>query len=292
MLSAAAWRTFVAGDYEEAHALASESVRDGIGADCPVPSFPFMALGSVASQLGNFSESLDAISRGHAVLPSHDRDLYARAQLHALAVAVQSYAEDFAASRVEAEECIQLARRLGNPTMQAIAMGTLGIAAWRNDPDTARVALEECIILTRAGAGDATFVHSLALVAPLRARAGDLADALRALQEAVTHGADIGDVIAIAVAMGAAVEVIATLGATQTAAVLYGLRERGPFAGMGSQNDAHRIDRERTVERVRAELSDDEFERNAARGAAMSYDEGLDYALAELDRLLAEIEDP
>ena len=68
------------------------------------------------------------------------------------------------------------------------------------------------------------------------------------------------------------------------------MRERGPIAHLGQWNDAHRIDRERAVERVRTELGDDEFERNVALGAAMSYDEGLDYALAELDRLLAQVE--
>ena len=289
VFAAAAWNAFAAGDFEEAHALACESVRDGIAADCPVPSSSFNALGSVASQRGNYAEALDAISRGHAVLPSPDRDLYARAQLHALATVFESYRGDFTAARLEADESMRLARRIGNPTMQAIAMGVLGMAAWRDDPEVARTALEESIRLTRTGAGDAIFVHSLALLAPLCARAGESADALRALQEAVRRGADTGDVLGMALAVGCAIEVIAILGSTQSAAVLYGMLNHGPLAQLW-WNDAQRIDRIRTVERIRAELTDDEFERSAALGAAMSFEEGLDYALADLNRLRAEVE--
>ena len=106
------------------------------------------------------------------------------------------------------------------------------------------------------------------------------------------RGADSGNLIAMALAVDCAVDVTAALASTQTAAVLYGMRQRGPFARLGQWNDANRSDRERALERVRVELGNDEFERNAALGAAMSYDEALDYTLYELDRLLAEIENP
>jgi predicted ATPase/class 3 adenylate cyclase len=285
VLAAAAAGAYVTGRTESARVFAEEATRDDIAAACPVPSFPYAILGAVEIQLGDVARAQDAITRGHAVLGPGVDHLWARAQLHATQNIFFTHAEDFPAARAESERAIELSKRLGNPTIQAISFGMLGFAAWRDAPDVARGALDESIALTHAGAGDVAFTYSLALVAPLRLRQGDRDGALDALVEALKYGSDNRDLIAANAAVGCMILVATSLGAHEGAAVLVGVIRGGPLLATAIPNAVYRIDLLDAIQRVRAELGEEVFAQSASTGTAMSLDEAIEYALALASQL-------
>jgi hypothetical protein len=159
----------------------------------------------------------------------------------------------------------------------------------RDDPRAAAGALDESIALSRAGAGDAVFSTSLALLAPLRARVGDIEGATRALHEGLAHGRDIGDRAVVAQCFASVAEVAFTAGEAVLAAVCGGVLDSDDFRGLLSTNDPHGPARERVLTRVRGDLGEDEYASRVAEGAALAFDQALAYALDEFERMLREV---
>jgi tetratricopeptide (TPR) repeat protein len=286
VLAAAGWHAFDVGDYKTARALALDAVRAAPAADSPVPSFAYSILSVAETFLGRCEQaekSLDAAAH----TPGLADDRFGRIQLLATAAAGGAESNDYAAARANATEAVRLARELNNPTALAISLAIFGWSWLRADPDAATRALEESIALTRAGAGDATFATSLALVAPLYARTRDLQSALSAAREAFTYAHDIGDLVAIGTTLASAVEVLDAAGHPESAAVLAGMLDSDAFGPLLAPNDPHCLDRQRILAAIRTTLGEKDYDSVIARGAAMSYDAGLVFALAELDRIIA-----
>jgi hypothetical protein len=284
VLAAAAFYAFSLGDYETACAVALDAVRAEPVADCPVPSFAYVVLSGAAGVLQrseHITRALDDTARN----PAFANDRFGRTQLLATAAVGRAWRNEYAGARADATEAVRLAHELQNPTALAISLGVFGLSWLRDDPDAATKALEESIALTRAGAGDGIFAHSLALLAPLRARARDLEGAITAVREALTYAHDTDDPAAIATAMASAVEVGYAARDPEIAAVLAGILDSDAFRPDLLPNDAHLLTRQRILEAARATLGDDAYESAFARGVAMSYDAGLAYALGELDQI-------
>jgi hypothetical protein len=155
------------------------------------------------------------------------------------------------------------------------------------DPEAALAALDESVALTRSGASAFAFGAALHQAARLRAQIGDAPEALRALRASVSHEHYRGSRPSMTVTLNIGIEVLATLGYAEQAAVLAGVTSKGPLAPL----IADRIDSiehaqlERTLGPVREALGVERFEECGAQGASMSYDEIIEYALTELDRL-------
>jgi predicted ATPase/class 3 adenylate cyclase len=286
VLAAAAWHAFNFGDYDTARALALDAAHAAPVADCPVPSFGHSVLSAAETFLGRHEQATQALEAA-AQNPGFADDRFGRIQVLATAAVGAAERNDYAAARAHATEAVRLAREINNPSALAISLAVFGWSWLRDDPDAATQALEESIALTRAGAGDATFATSLALVAPLRARARDLKGALAAAREAFTHAHETGDLVATATTLASAVEVVYTAGYPDIAAVQAGMLDSDAFGRMLAPNDPHLLARQQILEAVRVELDNERYDSAVARGAALSYDAGLAHALAELDRVLA-----
>ncbi len=63
-------------------------------------------------------------------------------------------AGDYAAARRPAMEAVEVARRVQNPGLSALAFCAAAGAIWPGDPQAALMLIEDSLALTRAGASD------------------------------------------------------------------------------------------------------------------------------------------
>jgi predicted ATPase/class 3 adenylate cyclase len=286
LLAAAAWRAFQLGDFEAARTLGQDAIEAAPTADCPVPSLAFAISIAAESFFGDMERAKEVADAGAHATRLVD-DAFGRVQILTATAVADAGRDEYDSACVSATEALRVARELGTPTAQAIALGVFGWTFLRDDPHAAVTAFEESIALSRAGAGDAVFSTSLALLAPLRARFGDIEGAIAALHEALAHGRDIGDRAVIAQSVASAVEVAFTAGDAAVAAVCGGVLDSDAFRALLLANDPHGPERRRVLGRVRTELGEDEYAQQVARGAAMPFDEGLEYALEAFERMIS-----
>ena len=184
------------------------------------------------------------------------------------------------------------ARALGNPTLLVTSLYGYGMAWFGGDAGKALDALEECIALTDAGASDVVYASALEAVARLRAAIGDRRGALEALIAAISFADETGNRTAAAYALWFGVAVIARFGAHEFAAVSAGIVDKSPHMPFlvhpESTSNPHVTDHARAVEAARAALGNAHYDDLEARGAAMTYEQMVDYALRELRALLDE----
>jgi hypothetical protein len=145
-------------------------------------------------------------------------------------------------------ECLATARELGAKPLVAFASECLGLTlADMGDADTAGPLVAEAVAVYRSTANREGLVGVVEGVALAAARGDDPAGAV-CLEEAAARGA---------------------------------LAARAP------RHPVYEAERERRLGPVRAALAADEIERARARGAAMTLDEAVDYALETLAALTA-----
>jgi hypothetical protein len=83
--------------------------------------------------------------------------------------------------------------------------------------------------------------------------------------------------------------VLAAVGDREGAAVLAGIVTVGAFSDLTSlQGGPEEVARQHIIDGLRADLGVDRFTATIARGAAMSYDELIDYSLGRVERLIAD----
>jgi hypothetical protein len=122
----------------------------------------------------------------------------------------------------------------------------------------------------------------LALAGGLRARLGDPVAALALLREAIVVSRDQGRRPQLASALDWSLVPLIKIGRPQAAATFVGALAGGPLADVSNFPlvDAARA---RVRERLHAALGADTTERLVARGAAMTYDEIVEFALHHLE---------
>jgi predicted ATPase len=285
VLAAASWQAFQLGNYEAARTLGQDAVDAAPTADCPVPSFAYVVSSAAESWDGHTERAKEVVDAARGI-PELVDDQFGRVQLLTDIAIADAGRNDYGAACVSATEALRLARDIANPSSQAIALGVFGWVSLRDDPPAAAAALEESIALTHAGAGDAVFPTALVLLAPLRARAGDVEDALRALRAGLVHARDVADFPAAGTTLASAVEVTFTAHETTIAVIFAGMLDSEAFRGLLSANDPYRPAREGVLDHLRTELGTDEYAARLAQGTATTFDDGIEYALAELDRII------
>jgi hypothetical protein len=130
-------------------------------------------------------------------------------------------------------------------------------------------------------------MSALGMVAQLRARRGDRVGALEALRTSVVNGHELGDRPQFVATISWGTYVFARFGDLQAAAVLAGALVDGPlaelagFPGMAQSHD------DPALARLQFALGPDTYREATARGAAMSFDQIVEYMLTEIDRMLA-----
>jgi predicted ATPase/DNA-binding SARP family transcriptional activator len=289
ILGTAALQATYRGDYGVAHALALDALCDGLPPDCPVPGPAHSALAATELRSGRPEEAQRVMRRGLGELETVAAgDAFKLSEFHSLVSTFARLCGDIATARAEADEALRLAGRVGSPSALAMALWASGKASLRADPAAAVVALEDYIDLARGGAKIADMGAALADVAWLKARDGDHLGALGAARDSVLHEIRSGNRAMLAIALYRTRLALVELGYSEPAAVLTGVETEGPFAEWDVFGNAEpeTRDRELALHTLRAALGPEQYARAFARGAAMTYDEVVEYTVGELERLL------
>ena len=291
VLAAAALKAGYDGDVDLERARAVAALRDGLPAGTPTPAIPYIALAVADSLAGHDEAALHTLAAGHRALDAIGADDSAHIVLMGLDAQVHLYAGQVDDARTLAEDALGRARALANPSM---IITILRWFAWTRRPDESNdtiAALEECLAHSRAVAtpDSAAVVHVLGLLAKLRARRGERTSAMEALREGVARAHDTGQKsFLFGGVLTYAVSVAADLDAWEFAATLGAAVTDGPLAEPAWVDPDERADRQATLDDARERLGPDRYDAAHATGAAMSYEQTVEYTLAELDRRLAE----
>jgi hypothetical protein len=288
IVGTAAIQAIYVGDHERARTLALDALRDGLPADCPLPAPAYAALASYELNSGRPDESLRIVQRGlHDLEATAGHDTRKLSIFHSLVAIFSMSCGDITMARAEAEASLRLARQVDNPSALAAALWTTGKALIRADPPAALVAYEDYVALARSGLRSATLGWTLGDVGWLKARAGDRRGALRAAADGIQHDLRSGNRTMLAGTLNRTKLALVVLGHPEPAAVLAGAEIDGPLVAWhvdGVDVD----DREGEIRALRTSLGGDGYECAAAAGAAMTFDELVEYTLDELERLLAQ----
>ena len=282
------------GDLPTARAWALQGVAEGVSEFSGVVrlmaettlAMSYMATGEEAmlrAVIAEADQRLEALG-GNA---------YSRANLHSSAATMLLTIGDTEAAKQEAELGMQLARHASNPTCLTLALFAFGWVHTIDDPEPALAAFDESIALTRAGALDGAFGAALCQAALIRARKDDARGALAGIREAIAFSDEVGDHSNFSNAYNRGTEVLGRLGHAEVSAVFAGI-VASQFVGSSSMYELfgqERGEHDLVQEQVRASLGDEAYAAALARGAAMAYDGILSYALTELDRILADLDD-
>jgi tetratricopeptide (TPR) repeat protein len=289
VLAAASMDALLGGDYVTGRSLGEQALRDGLPTDCPALHVAHLAIAECDTFSGNHARALEVMAEARRAVDDVGGDTYSLASIDAADAAFTAMSGDFGRARPMAEEAVRLTRSLGNPSILAVSLFALGFALWDEDPIEALAALDESVALARAGASDMVLAAALSLAARVRARGGDAPAALRGLRDALSAADDVGDRPTFFSALDRAIEILVSAGELDRAAVITGVVTRGPFREMTSlQGGPEEQARARVIEELRGRLGAPRFDAAVERGAALSYDEVIDYSVGELDALLAE----
>ncbi|HXY95123.1 MAG TPA: adenylate/guanylate cyclase domain-containing protein [Acidimicrobiia bacterium] len=288
ILGAAAMAAMVRGDYERAgeRARAAWDVEDA-APSTRLMSFPFLALSYSQLVSGHHQAAVETLADGERVCRAAgvgDWDLSHILTSLAIFRAMGPHGDPHALTN--ADEAVRLARGLGN---EWLISGSLHAVAWaiaRDDPERARLALEEAIVLARES--HHSVLGSIASqLAQVRSRTGDPAGALEALRESFRFFADMGDRPQLVAATNWGIRITDRVGELETSAVLVGVAYDGPLNSLNNFPGSRLAPDDPTLVRLEHDLGHDAYLAARARGAAMSYDQVVGYVLAELDRMLA-----
>jgi hypothetical protein len=291
VLAAAAWNAFLADDYPLTQRLTEQILAEPAPGD-PLISWRtrtilaviYTSSGQPERALGIFREvRQEAADRGIEVQVGESLADEAMASMRA---------GDYAAARQPAMEAVEIARRVRNPELSAIASWVAADAIWRSDPQAALLLIEDSLALTRAGANDTTLGSALMLAGRIRARNGDLPGALAALQEAtLQHHAD-GNRLLIGQTLLVGAGMLARIGEATPAAVLSGALAAHSPASISARNKDEQTSTGRSRALARDALGEAAYDAAAGRGAAMDDDEIVRYAVGEFRRVAALLAQP
>jgi hypothetical protein len=279
VIAAAAGNAYARGDFRRSRELTREAIQGARVSPLPGqvlgPAFMFVTPKSLASELATAIEILDEV---HA-------DSWDYAEVHACAAAMAAIIGNLDLAQPEAVIAVEIARRVGNPTVIALALYAFGMAYWQSDPTAAQAALEEHVEIARATGYTYALARSLALVAQLRTRNGGLPAALEALREGL-HSAHInGDRPAMAVCLARGAVVLVALGELEAASVFLAAVTDGVLSRLGAipPNEAAYFNE--LVITMRSRLGQERHIAATARGAALTYEQVNAFALAAVEAL-------
>jgi predicted ATPase/class 3 adenylate cyclase len=278
VLTLAAFHHWQQGDLDRARGLAELALDHGIVTSLIKPLDPYVMLVAIEMTAGNHTRAFELVGAARSYLDDlqHNSDT---ARILAGFAAFEAMAGQLDAARADSDRAIQLVQRTGNQQVLANVLNGRAWALQRDDPQAALAVAEQFLeIYRRTGVARSVAPGLTALAAGLRARLGDNHGALPLLRDAVVIARDDGTLPTAAAALGFALNPLCRIGRPEAAATLIGALDRGALAhvaGFPGTADA----RARTLARVRDALGDDHAERLIERGAAMTYEEVIGYAI-------------
>jgi len=283
VLAAATWSTFNAGDLPLAQRRAEDALQD--------PAGDPIGLGLLRCVLSLICAWNGEPERGARIAREARQEAAERGidflvgELLALEARAWIAAGDCAAARRPAMEAVEVARRVQNPGLSALAFWVAAAATWPGDPQAALRLIEDSLALTRAGAFDPVRGIALEWAAIIRAQTGDLPGALAALGEAMAqHHAD-GNRLPLGATLQLAAVVLARLGEAEPAAVLAGAFSAHFPLDISAVHIDEIIGIDEAKSLARRALGEAAYSAALARGTAMDDDEVVGYVQAEYRRL-------
>jgi predicted ATPase/class 3 adenylate cyclase len=289
VLGAAAFAAYHRGDVELARARAVDALRDGVPSGSPNPSIAYIALAAVESSSGRLTEARAVLDAALVEFEGMD-DLYFRANTLAVRAFFNVVGGEIPSAQNDARESLELSQRLGNPTQLAIALSALGTALVDDDMEGSRAALEKGLDLARSGASDVNVAVSSTQLARIRLRGGDFAGALEALAGALDYAHAAGDRPSIVGVVLSTVEILAAVGRFEAAVALHCAVVGGELSTLGQAMAATYSALADLRARAEGALGPGAYEEAEARGEALSYEELVATARAEMAAARAELE--
>jgi tetratricopeptide (TPR) repeat protein len=281
VLTLAAHGEWNEGNTERARALVQDALVDGVVATSVDPFEPYIAAVVFEMDAGNHVRAIEIADEARAAVDTVDNP-YAQAVCLGAIGTFEAMAGLLEHARADTERALRLARASQN--IDAIARSLLG-RSWalqRDDPAAALDALEEYLDLYRqfgVNAGGAT--GALSLAGGLRARLGDDTGALELLHDSAVLARDLGVRPQLAASLDWALTPVLRTGAPDVAATFLGALTEGALKGVGDWPGVA-VARTKALDRARSALGD-EVDAPFARGAALNYDELVEYAIARLE---------
>jgi predicted ATPase len=283
VLALAGYHHWNQGRAEHARSLAEAAMRDGVVAGTLNPFEAHEAGVIFGMAAGNHGRALEVLDEGRAALDTVD-NLFARAYFLASMATFAAMAGRIEQARADTERALELGRRIQNRHLLLAAYHGSAWSHERDDPAAALAACEQFLHIYGPSDFDRRLASSLlALAGGLRARLRDDTGALEILGQAVILNRDLGTRPTLAAAFDWALSPLLRTGRPDVAATLLGALTTGALAEVANFPGVHAA-RVRTLERVRSTLGEAKTDELANRGAAMTYDELVDYALHQLNR--------
>jgi predicted ATPase/class 3 adenylate cyclase len=276
--AAAAYRLALAGDFDRAGELATEAAHGRVPDDSPWPSYPAYVHAYLSTTTGVDADALEICETALEEVGDRTGPM-GLVTLHAVATNAARFVGQHDRARSHAEKALEYGRIAGCPSGLSSSLFAYGTSIRDVDPVAARVALEESIEWVARGGSPVVYGYALAALAPLRAAAGERLQALLVLRDALRYAADTANAALAGMIFFQTLGVSMEVGAPEVGVTLIP-KAWLPWLSMPEHREM--------LESAEAALGEERFARARARGDAMSHDEAVMYATAELDRLIAE----
>jgi predicted ATPase/class 3 adenylate cyclase len=281
ILAVAAVQHWHKGDIDTARHLVQLAVGDGFVSSTINPLTPFVEIVTIEMSVGNAVQAFEHAEQARSYL-TESNDFDASRFLSGLST-FETMAGKSEAALADSNESLQIAQRTGNEYLVAAALSARAWARQRSNPEGALADVEQMLdIHRRTGVARSIATVGMAVAAGLRARLGDDQGAFALLRDALVVARDDGTLPQTTGILGYAIMPLYRTGRADVAATFIGALDHGAVAHVRDfPGTATR--RARTLAEIRGARADD-ADRWFARGADMTYDELLQYAIEQLDR--------
>jgi len=290
VLGAAATSAMVRGDFALARVWAEAAMSEGTPSDWRLVSFPFVALAYSQLVSGQHDDAVATATEGERMVRAVGTDPWDLVHMLNTVSSFGAMNQNDERALPAAEEAVRIGRELDNQFVLIGALHGLSRALARTDVERAKAAAEESLELSHAST-NSTHGSVAAFAAYLRARTGDQVGAAEALRDAFLHFAEVGDRPQFLGAVTHAIRILGRSGEYEVATTLLGVAVDGPLAALNNFPDLRLEDSDPLIDKIHRELGNTHFAACRARGAAMKYEEAVDYAIVELDRIAVTLAD-
>jgi len=291
VLGAAAWCAYFAGDLPLAQQRAEDALREPANGDPLIRGAMRSLLAQICILTGQPERGASIARDARQEAADQGIELLVGTLLADEAMAWTAAGDD-AAARQPAMEAVEVARRLRNPSLSAMAFDAAAGAIWRSEPQAALALIEDSLALNRTGASDPGLGRALTWAGVIRARNGDLPGALAALQEAMAQQHADGTRLMLGMTLRIAVLMLARLGEAGPAAVLSGAVSAQFPSSILPVREGGRMEIDEAQSLARDALGEAAYGAALGRGAAMDDDQVIGYALGEFRRVAALFAEP
>jgi predicted ATPase len=283
ILVAAADDAFWSGHLDQAVTLGERAMAES-ETFTPAMMVALGVVGPTKFATGDQAGAAVVMAEGHRRLESGDAPAWVACGLEQTAAALAALMGDTEGAEAATKRVLVSARRDGIPTVLATALAGFARVVFEHSPEEALAAAEESIGLVEAGAGDLAYDMALHTAAVIRAGRGDTGGAAQAIRTALNHGARIGDRLYFAVSIWIAGFLLAGRPDGFEAAATLGGAVSGPVLGHQATSiiAINRDGYERALASAAAGLGQAAYTKAQQRGAAMTYDQIVTFALDQI----------